>query len=47
MISDKDLHAFVLEGRKEKEKKSTGYFVTQMMKNLRTNCIYIKKEAVT
>jgi hypothetical protein len=24
-FSDKDLHAFVLEGRKEKEKKSTRY----------------------
>jgi hypothetical protein len=42
-FSDKDLHAFILDGRKEKEKKKHWVLMTQMMKSLRTNCVYERR----
>jgi hypothetical protein len=41
-FSDIDLHAFVLEGRKKRKEKHW-VLVTQMMKSLRTNCVYERR----
>jgi hypothetical protein len=43
-FSDKDLHAFVLKAKMKKKRKEKHWvLVTQMMKSLRTNCVYERR----